>query len=87
MDEEGITLGVILAWAAEVFPDEKRHPHVVDNEDWDTMKPILVGMESLIGEWAEVMDPEELTHWKHTMRVVMEILYVMGIERGRTYRQ
>lgn len=87
MNDEDITVGAILAWAAEVFPDEKRHPHVVDNEDWDTMLPILVGMESSIDTWADVIDKDEFTHWKHTMRVVMEILYVMGIERGETYRQ
>lgn len=81
------SLGTILAWAHEVYPDEKRHPHVIDNEDWDTMVPILVALEHLIVEWSVIKDGETLEEWKHTMRVVMEVLYVMGIERGETYRK
>lgn len=84
---ETISLGVILAWAAEVYPDEKRHPHVVDNEDWDTIIPVLVNLEQLITDWAVVKDPEQLVEWKHAMKVVMEIIYVMGVERGETYRK
>ncbi|MHA2202018.1 MAG: hypothetical protein ACXABN_19295 [Candidatus Thorarchaeota archaeon] len=80
------SLRTILAWAGEVFPDEKRHPYVVDNEDWDTLVPVLVNLEQLIDEWAVVEDKERFMEWKHTMKVVMEILYVMGVERGEKYR-
>lgn len=88
VDMESPSLDVILAWAAEVFPDEKRHPYVVDNEDWDKITPILVSLEQLMGEWiGDVQDQAELARWKHVMRVVMEILYVMGVQRGETYRR
>lgn len=84
---DNASLGTILAWAAEVFPDEKRHPHVVDNEDWDTILPILILLEQFIEDWAVVKDQNQFMEWKHAMKVVMEILYVMGVERGEAYRE
>ena len=77
--------GAVLSWAKDNWPDGKRHAFVIDNDDWDSIIPVLKALEDGISEWCDVRDEDEMQRWKTAVRVVFEVLYVMGVERGEIY--
>lgn len=76
---------VVLSWAHDEWPDGKRHGYVVDNDDWDSIIPTLKVLEDGIREWSDIKDEEEMQRWKTAVRVVFEVLYIMGVKRGEAY--
>lgn len=62
----------------EEFPDDVRHPLIVENDDWEErLTPALLELASLKGKG---LDSE--TFYK-TLRIIIETSYVMGYQRGQ----
>ena len=68
----------------EMFPDEKRHPIVQESKDWEEhIVPASV-------EWCETLQqvlesgrPDTVWMLIPMFRVLSEIIYVLGYERGK----
>lgn len=60
------------------FPDSRRHPLVADSKDWERIGPALV-------EWGMLADMGLVNG--PAIRVLMEVAYVMGFERGKAEAQ
>lgn len=74
-DEEAIML--TLRSFIKEFPDEKRHPIVDGCDDWDTIPIVLHA-------WGQGAKPRELA--VPMLRVITEVIYCMGYERGKKER-
>jgi hypothetical protein len=59
------------------YPDAIRHPIVADSADWDRIGDALQGWHSSI-----LVLPDEVRACQ-TLRVLAEIIYIMGYERGK----
>ena len=59
------------------YTDDVRHPLIVDCEDWDMkIRPALEELSSLF-------PLPTIAGWLSMMRVAIEVIYVMGYERGK----
>lgn len=67
----------------EKYPDEIRHPLVVESKDWEVITPVLVALgESQ--EYAIVVGNIALLNALGGItRCIMEAIYTMGYERGK----
>lgn len=71
---------VQIANFLDEWPDEKRHPRVIQNPDWDILTPILLA-------WGAVREQqmhtgESLGMMYDWLRFIIEIVYCMGYEKG-----
>ena len=66
------------------WPNERRHPLIAENTDWETISPALLSCGALI-EYAR-NSPTALYHAYGTMRCIVEAAYCIGHERGKASR-
>ena len=71
-----------------MFPDEKRHPIVSESEDWDELIiPALVSWSEALQQVSKGARPDTIYMLIPMLRVLTEIIYMLGYERGKHEQQ
>lgn len=58
------------------YSDDVRHPLIVENPDWDEINVVLA-------EWVDALTKMSTIDSLTLLRVIVEIVYVMGYDSGK----
>ena len=66
----------------ESFPDDVRHPLIVENPDWEeVLLPVLSELGGMVDD--QVLDTESVELWSF-IKLMMEVSYTMGYYKRKT---